>query len=85
MHHGRPVVVCSDGGGLAELVDDGETGLVVEPTPAAIAAAVTRLHADDDLASRLGRNGRERAAQLTWSRAAGQLLTAVEATLDAAA
>lgn len=85
MHHGRPVIVCDDGGGLAELVDDGETGLVVEPTPAAIAAAVTRLHADDDLAERLGHNGRARAAELTWSHAADQLLTAVEATLDRAA
>ncbi|HET8930385.1 MAG TPA: glycosyltransferase family 4 protein [Acidimicrobiales bacterium] len=85
MHHGRPVIVCRDGGGLAELVDDGETGLVVEPTPAAIAAAVIRLHADDELATRLGRNGRARAAELSWSRAADQLLTAVEATLDTAA
>lgn len=85
MQHGRPVVVCADGGGLAELVDDAETGLVVEPDPAAIAAAVTRLHDDDELAVRLGRNGRARAAELTWSRAAEQLLTAVEATLDAAA
>ena len=85
MHHGCPVIVCRDGGGLAELVDDGETGLVVEPTPAAIAAAVDRLHADDDLATRLGRNGRDRAAGLSWARAADQLLTAVEATLDTAA
>ena len=29
---GRPVIVCTDGGGLAELVDHGVTGLVVEPT-----------------------------------------------------
>lgn len=85
MHHGRPVIVCRDGGGLAELVDDGETGLVVEPTPAAVAAAVARLHADDELATRLGRNGRARAAELSWSHAADQLLTAVEATLDTAA
>jgi glycosyltransferase involved in cell wall biosynthesis len=85
MQHGRPVIVCRDGGGLTELVDDGETGLVVEPTPAAIAAAVTRLHADDDLATHLGHNGRARAAELTWSHAAEQLLSAVAATLDAAA
>ncbi len=85
MQHGRPVIVCADGGGLAELVDDGETGLVVEPDPTAIAAAVTRLHDDAELAVRLGRNARARAAESTWSHAAEQLLTAVEATLDAAA
>ncbi len=84
MRHGRPVVVCRDGGGLAELVDDGGTGLVVEPTPGAIAAAVARLHQDRDLAIALGRNGVERAAELSWANAARQLLTAVEATLDGA-
>lgn len=85
MAHGRPVIVCDDGGGLTELVDDTETGLVTAPTPEAIAAAVERLHADPALAERLGANGRERAAQLTWARAADQLLDAVEATLDRAA
>lgn len=85
MAHGRPVIVCDDGGGLAELVTDGVTGLVVEPTPAAIAEAVERLHADPELARDLGRNGRARAAELTWRRAADQLLEAVEATLDLAA
>ena len=85
MSHGRPVVVCADGGGLAELVDDGETGLIVAPEPGAIAAAVTRLHDDQALAQRLGQNGRARAADLTWSNAAKQLLSAIEATLDHAA
>lgn len=82
MAHGRPVIVCDDGGGLAELVDHDRTGLVVAPTPTAIAAAVTRLHDDPDLAERLGRQGRERAAELTWAAAAKQLRTAVTATLD---
>lgn len=85
MHHGRPVVVCTDGGGLAELVDHEVTGLVVEPTPTAIASAIRRLHEDTDLATELGHHARERAAEWTWKRAADQLLEAVEATLDAAA
>lgn len=84
MHHGCPVIVCDDGGGLAELVDDGETGLIVEPTPSAIAAAIERLHDDPDLAHRLGETGYIRASDFTWSHAADQLLTAVEATLDLA-
>lgn len=82
MAHGRPVIVCSDGGGLAELVADGETGLVVDPTPHAIADAITRLHEDTDLATELGRNGRERAGELSWAAARDQLLVAAEATLD---
>jgi glycosyltransferase involved in cell wall biosynthesis len=85
MAHGRPVVVCRDGGGLAELVEHGRTGLVVEPTPAAIAAAVQRLVEDRDLAAELGANGRDRAAELSWANAGAQLLAGVEATMDAPA
>lgn len=83
MAHGRPVVVCRDGGGLAELVDHETTGLVVDPTPTAVAAAVRRLVEDRDLAAALGANGRDRAAELSWRRAGDQLLDAVTATLDA--
>ena len=83
MTHGRPVVVCSDGGGLAELVAHEVTGLVVEPTAQAVAAAVARLTDDPDLAAELGRNGRARAAELTWEAAATQLRAGVEATMNA--
>jgi glycosyltransferase involved in cell wall biosynthesis len=73
MAQGRPVIVCHDGGGLTELVADGETGLVVDPTPAAIAAAVERLTADRELAAELGAKGRARAAELSWAAAADEL------------
>ena len=73
MAHGCPVVVCHDGGGLTELVDHEVTGLVVAPTPAAIAAAVERLTADPELARQLGANGRARAADLDWAHAADEL------------
>jgi len=85
MAHGRPVVVCRDGGGLAELVDDGVTGLVVDPDPTSLAAGVRRLLEDPDLAAELGANGRERARELSWEAAAVQLLDGVAATMDAAA
>lgn len=85
MQHGRPVIVCNDGGGLTELVTHDETGLIVEPTPTAIAHAIERLHADPDLCRRLGHNAKVQAATLNWGHAASQLLTAVEATLDLAA
>ncbi len=48
--HGRPVVVCSDGGGLVELVADTGAGLVVDPDPATIADAVDALRRDPDRA-----------------------------------
>ena len=82
MAHGRPVVVCSDGGGLAELVDHEVTGLVVDPTPAGIAAAVERLTTDRALATELGQNGRRRAADLSWANTAVEIRAGLETLLQ---
>jgi glycosyltransferase involved in cell wall biosynthesis len=58
---GRPVVV-SDVQGLAEIVTDGRTGLLVPPGEAGpLAAAIARLLDDPELAARLGRDGRREA------------------------
>ncbi|MGI8754529.1 MAG: glycosyltransferase family 4 protein [Acidimicrobiales bacterium] len=81
MAHGRPVVVCRDGGGLTELVEHERTGLVVEPTPVAIADAVDRLTREPDLAAELGRNAAHRAAELTWAAAAEELRAALDRVL----
>jgi phosphatidylinositol alpha 1,6-mannosyltransferase len=58
MAFGRPVVAAA-GGGLLDLVTDGETGLLVPPrdTPA-MRAAVERLLGDSELRERLGTAGR---------------------------
>jgi glycosyltransferase involved in cell wall biosynthesis len=54
-------VVASNLSGIPELVEDGLTGLLVEPRDAAgIAAALTRLEADPGLARRLGLAGRDK-------------------------
>lgn len=59
---GRPVVA-SNVQGLAEIVDDGRTGLLVAPGDAAeLAAAVRTLLDDRALADRLARDGRSDAA-----------------------
>ena len=39
----RPVVTTTDAGGPLEVVDDGRTGVVVEPEPRAVAAALREL------------------------------------------
>ncbi|MEX2155414.1 MAG: glycosyltransferase family 4 protein [Gemmatimonadales bacterium] len=53
-------VIAGQSGGLAEAVHDGETGFVVNPDdPAAVAAALQRLLADQLLARRLGQGGRK--------------------------
>ena len=43
--YGKPVIVTNIGG-LAEAVDDGKTGLVAEPDPAALATAIRRLYTE---------------------------------------
>jgi glycosyltransferase involved in cell wall biosynthesis len=53
----RPVVTLTDSGGPLEFVTDGETGLVTEPDPRAIAEAFDRLSLDRDAARRMGRAG----------------------------
>jgi len=61
--YGKPVV----GGriqGVVDAVEDGRTGLLVDPTDVAdIASAVVRLLKDESLARRLGQYGRERVAR----------------------
>ena len=54
----KPVIACNVGG-MPEAVDDGETGLLVQPRdPGAIARAVISLRDDPEMARRLGSNGR---------------------------
>lgn len=74
MQHGKPVIVCNDGGGLTEFLEDGVQGLVVEPTGQAIAEAVQLLSDNPEQAASMGRAGRERAQEFTWDRAVDQLL-----------
>lgn len=60
MAFARPVVAAA-GGALLELVDDGETGVLVPPRDvAALRGAVERLLADQHLRERLGRAARAR-------------------------
>jgi glycosyltransferase involved in cell wall biosynthesis len=54
-------VVATRVGGVPDIVVDGETGILVPPRdPAAIAAEVTRLLREPDLARRMGEAGRRR-------------------------
>jgi glycosyltransferase involved in cell wall biosynthesis len=53
----KPVITCTDSGGPLEFVRGGETGLVTEPTPAALAAAMDELWADRHRAKRQGEAG----------------------------
>ena len=70
----KAVITCTDSGGPAELVADGEQGLVTEPTAGALADALRRIMRDQTLAERLGRQAHARGAELTWARTVETLL-----------
>jgi glycosyltransferase involved in cell wall biosynthesis len=82
MRYGKPLIVCNDGGHLCHLVEDGVTGLIVEPTGQAIADAMRYLSDNRDIAIEMGRRGQEVAAAFTWRRAMDEFDGAIEATLS---
>ncbi len=76
---GKPVVTTDDAGGVLEWVQDGTTGFVTAPDPAALAEKLDQLAADRALCERQGTAGRERVrAEVSWPRA----IEALTATLD---
>ncbi len=62
----KAAVTCTDSGGPAELIRDGGTGLICDPSPSSIAIALARLTDDRRFAERLGQSARSVAASLTW-------------------
>ena len=78
--HGLPVIAHRVGG-VSEAVDDGRTGLLVDPQhPTALTAAFRTLLEDSALRRRLGETGRTWARQHTWSRAAELLFSETDET-----
>lgn len=71
---GKAVITCRDSGGPAELVRDGENGLVSDPTPASLAHAMRALADDRAQAVRCGETARADAARLTWAGTVERLL-----------
>lgn len=72
--HARPVLTVSDAGGPTELVRDDVNGMVTAPDAAALAGAMTRLLADDDLAGRLGRAALADGRAGDWAHTVDRLL-----------
>ncbi len=69
-HAEKAVLTTTDSGGVLELVEDGRNGLVADPHPRAIAAALDRLWSDKAAAARMGRENKARLAELRidWGR-----------------
>jgi glycosyltransferase involved in cell wall biosynthesis len=72
----KPIVTTRDAGGPLEVVRDGETGVVCEPAPAAVATACAFLAANVEQARARGRAGKVVAERLTWDAVVDRLLSA---------
>jgi glycosyltransferase involved in cell wall biosynthesis len=72
----RPLITCSDSGGPLEFVRHGETGLVADPTPESLGAAMDALWEDPGQAMGWGRAGRQGydGLDLTWPSVVRRLL-----------
>lgn len=63
-------------GGVTDAVADGQTGLLVPPTPEDIAGAIDGLMSDDALLERMSRRARQRTEeQFTWEQVAERFAT----------
>jgi glycosyltransferase involved in cell wall biosynthesis len=73
----KPVITCADSGGPLEFVRAGETGLIVEPTPAGLAVAMDRLWEDPEQAQRLGTAGfiLYQSLDISWPKVVQRLLS----------
>jgi glycosyltransferase involved in cell wall biosynthesis len=77
MLSGKPVITTTDAGGPTELVQDGVSGLIVEPDPAAIGDAIERLLSSRRRARRMGKVGLERGRRVTWDEVVSELLDGI--------
>jgi glycosyltransferase involved in cell wall biosynthesis len=71
----KPVITCSDSGGPLELLQDGISGLIAEPNPFALAAAIDELASDRGRTAAMGDNGHQRldALDISWDRVVREL------------
>jgi glycosyltransferase involved in cell wall biosynthesis len=73
----KPVITCTDSGGPLEFVRAGKTGLIAEPTPEALAAAMDRLWQDRDQAKAWGEAGRAyyESLEISWCKVVQSLVS----------
>jgi glycosyltransferase involved in cell wall biosynthesis len=64
---GKAVLTTTDSGGPAELVKEGETGVMADPTPASVAAGYARLMDSPAAAESMGEWARAWVQTLTWA------------------
>jgi len=75
-HASKAILTTTDSGGVLELVSDGVNGYVVDPTPAALAAALDKLYRERAATIAMGVRARARLDELniSWSHVLERLL-----------
>jgi glycosyltransferase involved in cell wall biosynthesis len=64
---GKPVLTTRDAGGPLEFVTDGQSGIVTEPSPEAVAEGIDRVFAlPEARLAEMGEEGRRRVAGISW-------------------
>jgi glycosyltransferase involved in cell wall biosynthesis len=73
----KPMITCIDSGGPLEFVRAGETGLIVEPTPEALATAMDKLWENRAQAQAMGEAGRAHydGQKIFWPQVVERLLS----------
>ena len=69
----KAVITCRDSGGPAELVEDAVNGLVCEPTPQSLSAALRRVMDDSGEAERMGAAALVAGSKLNWPSVVAEL------------
>jgi glycosyltransferase involved in cell wall biosynthesis len=73
----RPVITTSDSGSVLEIVRHGDTGLVCDPTPQSLGAAMSRLYEEPGLSDAMGRRAKNVLVglNLTWPDTIAKMLS----------
>jgi glycosyltransferase involved in cell wall biosynthesis len=79
-----PIVTTAEEGAVGDLIVHGETGLVVEPTPSALAGALDTLLADPARAARIGQTARRTLARQDLDHAVATFQQTVESATQPA-
>ncbi len=71
---GKPVITCHDSGEPLQFVTHDATGLICDPTPDSLCAAMEHLFINRSLAKKLGMCGLKKVEKISWSNVANRLL-----------
>src|SRR5215475_8546330 len=76
-HSGKPIITCSDSGEPARMAASFGAGLICDPTPQALVAAIDGLFAAPENAWKFGENGRRKVCEMNWDTTARRLIAAL--------